>query len=276
MHFVNTFLKRTGEITKEWLAKYVDSLTNEFTDGFNNVFLDDHISFRVPSAKPYLDRFEKADVPYTVVRRVFLATGCDVYVLIPNNGLVVELAADSCEAHTESLSTVPWRKTYPSTDPLAAAQFCVKHLGANLKSGGTTNSSRVTFPPGETGLEFEIHFVQSGLPSGSGLSLAAYESYLTQLHGNVSLADGPDGNKFYDQFMDNHIGLTCDTIRPYMAQLQAAGVPYFTRKQNPTEGKGHIADLFVEVPGGIILELAHRGDDINGTGLTPWDLCEVP
>ena len=69
------------------------------------------------------------------------------------------------------------------------------------------------------------------------------------LHGDIRRANGTGGNAYYDPFMDNHVGLLVDDIAPYAARLDQLGVPYFTRGPDPQ-------DLFVQIPGGIIFELA--------------------
>ena len=58
-----------------------------------------------------------------------------------------------------------------------------------------------------------------------------------------------------------------DDIAPYIKRLDALKLPYFTRGPNPQ-------DLFVEIPGGIIFELAHKGTAKTPLHLTPWDLCQ--
>ena len=48
----------------------------------------------------------------------------------------------------------------------------------------------------------------------------------------------------------------------------ALGVPYFTRGE--LEGP---QEIFVEAPGGIIIDIAHSGRAKTPLGLAPWHLC---
>ena len=172
---------------------------------------------------------------------------------------------------------VPWKMTYATTDPDAAANFTVDVLGAVHIPHAPSLSDKcgrvrwVEFPaPTSSGGwgGWQMHFVHNPHKIEGKMTLKDFETYFTQLHGNISKADGPKGNADYDMFMDNHAGLLVDDVAPYIARLDALKVDYFTRGPDPQ-------DVFVMIPGGIIFELSHKGPAKTPLpGLTPWNLCE--
>lgn len=93
---------------------------------------------------------------------------------------------------------------------------------------------------------------------------------LTKEHGDISRANGTEGNAFYDQYMDNHIGLLVDDIAPYLDRLETAGAKYFTRGPGP----GGEQAVFFEIPGGVMFQLADKAPDKSTIGLTAWDICQ--
>lgn len=126
--------------------------------------------------RPYLQRLEADKIPYFTRTQSALDPGCDVFVQLPNNGIIVELACgaagccppyirpkgwDLCqpvasppreraleaedargETHdalanddappppSGAPSMWPWKMTFASSDPEAAADFAVRALGA--------------------------------------------------------------------------------------------------------------------------------------------------
>ena len=131
-------------------------------------------------------------VPYFTRRQTLKDTGCDIFLQIPNNGIIVELRSNHCPAdikeqnwdlchYTNGTTTPPpappsialasgsgssgssgssrssgssvatavaggagnvtmriWKMTYASSDPNAAADFCVDVMGAtHLRPSGT-------------------------------------------------------------------------------------------------------------------------------------------
>ena len=112
-----------------------------------------------------------------------------------------------------------------------------------------------------------MHFVHNPQKASGAIPVAKMEQYLTALHGDLRKANGTSGNAYYDAFMDNHAGILVDDVATYAARLDSMGVEYFTRGPDPQ-------DVFVEIPGGIIFEISHRGKPKTPISLTPWDLCE--
>eukprot|EP00937_MAST-01D_sp_MAST-1D-sp2_P004642 g4642.t1 len=314
LHFVNAFDKRVGNLTLEGFARYIEALSGNISTSNYSQYMDNHVGLRVDSADPYLARLRADGVPFFTRKQSPHESGCDVFMLVPSNGLVVELKSSQCSNVTHvqgwdfcsasaatareadaavarhlpprnpgapsavrETSMVPWKMTYAVTDPDAAADFCVAHLGArNMAqhvSNGTCATVRwVSFPNATGGVEYQLHFVHNPHKAAGGMPLRAFERYLVALHGDLRAADGPRGNGQYDQWMDNHVGLSVPSVAPYIAHFQRAGVPYFTRGQ-----QGDIADVFVEIgASGIIFEFAHKGPDANATALTPWDMCAKP
>ena len=132
-----------------------------------NQYMDNHVGIIVKDARPYLDKIRRDRIPYFTRRQTLKDTGCDIFVQVPNNGIIVELRSELCPADIEEQNwdlcrytngaeppppaagatalrattptplapppgyTVhPWKMTYASTDPDAAANFTVEHLGA--------------------------------------------------------------------------------------------------------------------------------------------------
>ena len=151
------------------------------------------------------------------------------------------------------------------------------------------------------GQEFQLHFVHNPHKIAGSMSVADFEGRLVALHGDLRRADdtpAPRGNAAYDQWMDNHVGLTVPDIAPIVAHFKKAGIPYFTRGEwlagrgqgagagagaGAQQGGGqgdYVAELFVEIArSGIIFEFASHGPPspgTNATSLTPWDLCATP
>ena len=89
---------------------------------------------------------------------------------------------------------------------------------------------------------------------------------VAQLHGNLSAINGSAA--LYDQWLDSHVALLVDDVTVYTSRFDALGVPYFTRGEldGPQE-------IFVEAPGGIIIDIAHSGRAKTPLGLARWDLC---
>lgn len=91
------------------------------------------------------------------------------------------------------------------------------------------------------------------------------------LNGNLSALDA---GAPYNQYMDNHVGLSVADMRPYLARLEADNVPYFTRRQSALDAG---CDVFVQLPNnGIIVELACGAPDCCPARIQPigWDLCK--
>lgn len=315
-HFVDSFEARVGNFTLAEWSRYMQLLNGNISgiprEKYNQ-YMDNHVGLYVEDMKPYVKRLEEGGVPYFTRKQGVHDGGCDVFVQLPNNGIIVELACatagccpsdfnpvawDLCkpafaaedarhvrapslhralsgETHLSapppSPSMVPWKMTYASTDPAAAANFVVDVLGASHIPHAKSLSDHcgtirwVQFPPSSGG--WQMHFVHNPHKPEGNMSLKMLEQYFSTLHGDLRKANGTAGNAYYDAFMDNHAGVLVDDVAPYVARLKNLGVPFFTRGPDPQ-------DVFVEIPGGIVFELAHKGPPKTPLGLTPWDLCQ--
>jgi catechol 2,3-dioxygenase-like lactoylglutathione lyase family enzyme len=358
MHFVDAFEKRTdANLTLAAFAAYVSALSGNISASKYNQYMDNHVGLRVDSADPYLAGLRADGVPFFTRKQWPTTPGCDVFVLVPGNGLILELKSDVCTNVSEiqgwdfcseggaagaaaaqvaardlraaaaakrrpsgarpgagggavataaaaavvattiaATTMLPWKMTYAVTDPVAAADFCVAHLGATAMDQHVSNDTCavirwVKFPNsnvtsgGGVGQEFQLHFVHNPHKIAGSMSLADFERRLVALHGDLRRADDPRrGNADYDQWMDNHVGLRVPDIAPYVEHFRGAGIPFFTRGEweggAAAQGGGdYVAELFVEIArSGIIFEFASLGEGpgANATSLTPWDLCATP
>ena len=309
-HFVDSFEARMGNFTLTDWAAYMEALNGNISSGLYNAYMDNHVGLHVTDMRPYLERLRRDNVPYFTRTQDKHDPGCDVFVQLPGNGIIVELACgtkgccpddvhpigwDLCkpgemmELHrrtaraleeedassgSATITLRPWKMTFASSDPQAAADFVVRTLGASHIPHPPSLSDVcgkvrwVEFPPPKgqyTG--YQLHFVHNPRKASGKMSVEAFERYRTALHGDLRASNGTRGNAMYDAFMDNHVGLLVDDIAPYVKRLEALGVPFFTRGPDPQ-------DVFVMIPGGIIFELAHKGKARTPLYLTPWDLCQ--
>ena len=320
LHFVNLWSHRVGNFTLEDWRDYMQALDGNISwSGVHkyNQFMDNHIGVRFADAVPFIDRFKRDSIPYFTRRQSMKDAGCDIFVQIPNNGIIFELRSEHCcdsvsscaielqnwdlcrytngtgsgdrwgatqlasvpPAPTPRPAIVPWKMTYASTDPEAAANFSVlalgaRHIAAGVHLGNCTGPSVRWVEFGEQG-GFQLHFVNNprkadAAPGLKRMSLRELELYLTAEHGDLRRANGPEGNADYDIFMDNHVGILVDDVAPFVSRLDALGIPFFLRGSN-----AEIQDVFVELPGGIMFEISHKGEAATPVpGLTPWDLCQ--
>ena len=203
MHFVNTFKKRTAaNLTLASFAAYVSALSGNLSSPLSkyNQYMDNHVGLRVNSADPYLAALRAGGVPYFTRKQWPTTPGCDVFVLVPGNGLILELKSDVCTNVSEiqgwdfcseggaagaaaaavatrdvraaaaakrrpsgpggpgggpggpggavaatttiaGTTMLPWKMTYAITDPVAAADFCVAHLGAAAMDQHVSNDT---------------------------------------------------------------------------------------------------------------------------------------
>ena len=308
MHFVDLFSHRVGDFTlRDWrdymmalngnisytgVHKYLH--TNQsinsvaffgpFCDQDINVlcrynqYMDNHLGIIIDDAVPYLEKIRRDKIPYYTRRQTLKDTGCDIFLQIPNNGIIVELRSEHCPADIEEQNwdlchytngtansmytrhpphhnvlprdtpaerslVIPapapppvaptasvtqaaaadagvnvtmriWKMTYASSNPDVAANFTVDVLGAtHIQHSGTLSDACGTVRWVEFGKGgFQAHFVHNPrkantAPGKTKMSVVDLERYLTEEHGDISRANGTEGNAFYDQYMDNHIGL---------------------------------------------------------------------
>ena len=296
LSFVDSFDKRGGSFTPANWTAYASRLYGNLSTSSYTAWADNHAGIYVPSIVPYLDAFDKGGVEFFTRRQTATDQGCDV-VLLPGCGQLFELRADDCPASTPvhdwnlceptnvstSLSrsrnawVVPWKMTFASSDPAAAAAFVVRALGGTViapsadlnQSCGTVRW--LALPKGGSGANddtdgFQLHFVYNPRKRTGPLTVERFEKYLSQLHGNLSAINGSAA--LYDQWLDSHVALLVDDVTVYTSRFDALGVPYFTRGE--LEGP---QEIFVEAPGGIIIDIAHSGRAKTPLGLAPWHLC---
>ena len=167
------------------------------------------------------------------------------------------------------------KKTYATSDPLAAATFAVDYLGAsgpgsNRHKCGNIHS--ISFPGTGTdlsgGADLEMHFVYNPHKPPGAVYMNATDLGLYEEH----LRGTSFRNNSMDQFIDNHIGLVVPSLDPYVRKWQAAKIPFVCRTwccaapmPQFVEGKcpaysfnrtgGCETGCYVEVPHGLIMEL---------------------
>eukprot|EP01051_Picozoa_sp_SAG22_P004241 SAG22_NODE_222_length_14768_cov_6.358920_9_plen_454_part_00 len=331
LHFVDLFSHRVGNFTLQDWRDYMEVLNGNisFTGAHRyNQYMDNHVGVRVADARPYFAKLRRDKVPYFTRRQSLKDTGCDLFVQIPNNGIIFEFYSGLCPDDLElqnwdlchytnnvtaaaapaaaaaaaararlpepplermvpaippGFTMHPWKMTYAASDPEAAANWTVKHLGTSHIQHSETLSDTcgrvrwVEFGPGG----YQLHFVHNPrkadtAPGLKRMALPDLEKYLTAEHGDLRRADTPgntSGNAYYDQYMDNHVGLFVDDVALYANKLAAEKVPYFTRGSSD-KSAGCEQAIFFEIPGGIIFELAHKGPAPTPHAWTPWDLCK--
>ena len=143
----------------------------------------------------------------------------------------------------------PAHHSFFSTVPHAALNFTEKHLGALPYDMSRVWRESHRYSDGRCAWlawaqldRYQLHYVQQfRKTSGDSLSVGKIEEYLTTLHGDMSSEDA---------FFDNRVGFFVESIAPFAASLKADRQPFFLEKRS----------LFMEVPGGIIVELmeAHK------------------
>jgi hypothetical protein len=186
------------------------------------------------------------------------------------------------------LELPPSHHSYFSTAPLAAFNFTLAHTsGVEYNMSGVWQSSH-EYSDGRCAIlrwvqvpGYQIHFVDqfskyqgegtplhderargehgsaaadsggSGSVASASMSTAQVEQYLGALHGNMSAVDA---------YMDFRVGWVVDDLSPFAASLDAAGSAYLpldtAGKPVAAGGVGGAASLLVQLPGGIIFELA--------------------
>ena len=155
----------------------------------------------------------------------------------------------------------PAHHSFFSTKPEAALNFTRRHLGAELynMSGVWRESHR--YSDGRCALlawaqlpQYQLHFVKqdrktSG-PGGSGqvaVTPPTIEKYLETLHGAMRAQDG---------FFDNRVGFFVGSLPPFQQSLEAAGEPYLLERE------GSRNSLYLQLPGGIIVQLLEKAGDV--------------
>jgi hypothetical protein len=169
----------------------------------------------------------------------------------------------------------PVRAVFASSQPEADAAFVAKaFMGKQVAdasalpgSGNGTcyDAQLVRWVNPKQDTPYDMMFIRSSAPQGSGISLAQFEDYLRTLHtSNISEHDQEVG---YDEYMDFHIGLTFEDGDPLAHGLIDTNVPFFLRGQY-----GAFCDFFIEGPGGQIFEvLAHEQTIFKS--IPDWNLC---
>ena len=116
---------------------------------------------------------------------------------------------------------VPWKVTYAAVDPEAAADFCVRYLGARAVPqplpGGNGTCALIKWVTFDAVPNYEFHFVNSfDARVSTNFTLADWANYMETLNGNLSALD--TGGAPYNQYMDNHVRiqiqreLTCSRL----------------------------------------------------------------
>ena len=147
----------------------------------------------------------------------------------------------------------PAHHSFFSTVQTAALNFTERHLGASAYDMRGVWSESHRYGDGRCALlawaqltHYQLHFVQQyRKTSGDGsLSPPEAERYLTKLHGDMTSSDA---------FFDNRVGFRVPDLAPFLASLKAAKQPYLLEPKSRS--------LFMQVPGGIIIELLAACDE---------------
>ena len=94
---------------------------------------------------------------------------------------------------------------------------------------------------------YQLHFVQQYRKTTGGegaLTVEGFEQYVTKLHGELKDADA---------FFDNRVGFFVRSLTPFVDSLKAEGLPFLRGVEAKRQA------IFVQVPGGIIVELIEGG-----------------
>ena len=126
------------------------------------------------------------------------------------------------------------RFVFTSTNPRRSATFVARYLFGELTlsstpdtigGGSCVESASVRWSQlPDADVEFEMTWVRpSERERASRLPLAEEERFLSQVHGNLSLASPTD----WDAYMDYHPGILFDDCDPLLRRLLTARVPFF-------------------------------------------------
>ncbi|KAL1522273.1 hypothetical protein AB1Y20_017267 [Prymnesium parvum] len=196
------------------------------------------------------------------------------------------------------------KKTYATSEPIAAALFLQAYLGAkadtspfqhhcadtSLEQPQTKNAYFA--PSAEQPHGFAVHFVRNPHkpPQAAFANASVLGEMVERWRGDFGKADR------FDQFMDNHIGLVFDSLDPLIDLWRRDGIPFVCRTWycgpgmpqwekgqcpgNKTNTEFGETGCYIEVPHGIIVEALCPLGDYNRsraclTRVDPgiFDLC---
>lgn len=126
---------------------------------------------------------------------------------------------------------------------------------------------------------YNIHFVESfqkrgGAAGSANMTIYDFADYVDNLRGGAAMAAGE-----WDQYMDYHIGFAVDDLAPFVANFQAAEVPFFAREAvgSDVAALGSLFSIFVQVPGAnsMLIELSSAVPPSDSVDVQPWALCSA-
>lgn len=141
----------------------------------------------------------------------------------------------------------PYKMTFASADPVGAAQFAEKYLGAvstpQPHKGGDGRCALIKwvyFPNSADGEPYQWHFVKGYHRPNGTMTVDAFEDRMARLHGDLGAKDAQ-----YDAFEDFHVTMETSDLDHFATRFVADGVPVLARRNT---GRPASFSLFFELP----------------------------
>ena len=279
VYFVNDPSKRSGQLTPTAFANQLHGVHRFDEQETWDWFMDWHLCLSAPNVDLVLARLLRDG------KNIVTRSSYSFYVEVPF-GLTFQVLGTSMKLawsepfnfcrftsfppptmHAQPLQLKPLPSPLPalpelppahhsffSTHPTEALNFTRRHLGAAVynMSGVWRESHR--YSDGRCALlawaqlpHYQLHFVQQYRKTTGGegaLTVDGFEQYVTKLHGELKDADA---------FFDNRVGFFVPSLTPFVDSLKAEGLPFLRAVEARRQA------IFVQVPGGIIVELIEGG-----------------